>query len=153
MRLILFIATLFIATSAVHLESTELGRIYQSCANSSLGVLEDVSIKDCSSAPCILYRGSAAYIAVTFTPNEYIEKVNITIYGLVYGVRFPFLTNENACQDEYKIDCPLKEGETVTLDLEVEIESYYPTWKLYVVAKLESQGEAIICVKVPVKIM
>jgi Niemann-Pick C2 protein len=75
---------------------------------------------------CILQSGKNVNLAWTIKATENLKAMTAKVYGTIAGVPVPFpLPNPNACKSS-NVTCPVKDGDTFTYDLDLEVKSVYP---------------------------
>nr|AXS78216.1 Niemann-Pick type C2 protein c [Adelphocoris lineolatus] len=136
-----------------------------------MGVFAEVNFEDCGSLHgefsslkltgcdpssmdvCPLKRGKNVTIEVNFLTKEEVTKVDVQVHGHIV-VSVPFiLPNPNGCVDS-GLTCPLANNTQNTYVLTLPIKMVYPKLKVDIKLELEDQnGEDIICVMIPAKIV
>ena len=79
---------------------------------------------------CMAVQGGTVKGQLTFSPTAPAESLTCKIYGIVLGIEVPFpggCPQPNACDAISSGDCPIEVGEEFVYDVEMKIESYYPT--------------------------
>ena len=154
---------LFLAANTCYSTPVNLnGNIYRNCNRSSVGIVSEIHLNNCSQNPCILKRGEFANFKVIFKTKINIEKANLNVKGKVTNFfSYPFCTNQPVCKNEsvcgqgvVVIKCPLIANEEHTFQLKVLIKKYFPSMELKVIIELRNgdRTEEIFCVSIGVKI-
>ena len=128
--------------------------IFTNCSNSYTGTVLRVELDNCTSTPCALYKNTTANITVWFQSNIDIDDLRLNVYGWKSYIKFPFVQQQDVCNGEYNMECPISATDVQKFEMQVEILDYYPSWKLTVVSELydASSNEDIVCIKIKVKI-
>ncbi|CAG0913591.1 unnamed protein product [Notodromas monacha] len=101
---------------------------------------------------CILQSGKTVKLAWTIQATEALKSLQAKVYGTIAGIPVPFpLPNSNACKDS-GISCPVKDGDTFTYDLNLDVKSAYPKIHVDVKFTLVEDGKTVACFLLPSKI-
>ncbi|XP_072751077.1 uncharacterized protein [Anoplolepis gracilipes] len=129
---------------------------FEDCG-STLGKFSVVSVSGCkvSDERCTLVRGTNASIAITFTPNQDIETVDVLVYGVLFAIPIPFpLNNPDVCKDpDAGVKCPLHKDQVYDYKTSLFVLKQYPSLDVDIKWELvDEDGNKIICVQFPVEI-
>ncbi|KAL5463559.1 hypothetical protein EMCRGX_G032464 [Ephydatia muelleri] len=124
---------------------------WKDCGSTNI-VINDVDVKGCSVAPCVLTKGGNVSISVTFTPKEAFTDLTNKLYGIVGGFPVPFpLPQADVC--ELGVKCPMTSGTRYTQTVDLWIQTSWPDIQVISEWKIEDpSGTAEGCFEIPLKI-
>ncbi|XP_013400008.1 epididymal secretory protein E1 [Lingula anatina] len=129
---------------------------YTSCGG---GKLITVAVDSCpdlkndSTAPCELKRGTNVTMSVTFSSVKDSKKLNAVVHGIIAGVPVPFPFDHPDGCDKSGITCPISTGQTYTYKAVLAISSSYPSIECSVKWELQDDNhDDEFCLVILVKI-
>nr|CAD7610736.1 unnamed protein product [Timema genevievae] len=142
----IIIVTVLLASSAIAI-------IFDSCTDGGAAPI-DVTVTGCTEPPCNFVSGTIAEINVTFTADEDMSALTAHVFVTTLGMTFEYKPNNpDACKQMKNSTCPLKVGDSVTLEAvmnvpQVTFETTF-TIKVYLV---DQNGKRVICFRLNGKI-
>ncbi|CAK8675239.1 unnamed protein product [Clavelina lepadiformis] len=132
---------------------------YKDCG-SQVGKLEKVEVFPCDNpAACRLHHNKSYTINVTFTAAETTSQSFDTLYGIIKGIKVPFISDHDACKGGLSgLKCPIESGKQYRFTTSLPIKQFYPNlkivaeWKL-VDAESYKNGNIIFCFKAALEIV
>ncbi|XP_028677402.1 NPC intracellular cholesterol transporter 2-like isoform X2 [Erpetoichthys calabaricus] len=119
---------------------------------SKVGKIVYVDISPCPTEPCVLQKGKAYSVNVTFNSNVDSEISKAVVHGIIAGVPIPFpIPIDDGCKSGIK--CPMTKDQIYNYVNELTVKSEYPSIKLVVEWELRDQTKTdYFCFKFPVEI-
>lgn len=122
------------------------------------GTLTRLELSSCTedSLPCILKKGTAPSLKLSFKPVADTSSLSISVTARIAGLDLPFPGfDTDACDPKYGITCPLSKGVEYTYSNGFKIYELYPNirnvtskWQLK-----DASNAVIVCVEIPVSIV
>ncbi|XP_063146179.1 NPC intracellular cholesterol transporter 2 [Candoia aspera] len=121
------------------------------CGSKDGNILE-VNVTPCPTEPCLLHKGVAYTVNVTFSSKIDSQGSKAKVYGEMLHVDIPFpLEESDGCKSGIK--CPIQKDHSYSYLNKLPVKSEYPSVKLIVKWELYDDQEGLLfCWKIPVQI-
>ena len=151
---LLSIFIISIVAGLCHSMPLTANEIFTVCTDNCTGTVLKVTLDNCDSTPCYLDKNTTVNITVWFKSQFDVNSLKLDVYGKKSYIKLPFIEGADVCGGKYNMECPIKANETQIFKMQVGILSYYPSWKLTVVAVLydANSNKYVVCIKIQVKI-
>ncbi|XP_073994608.1 NPC intracellular cholesterol transporter 2 homolog a-like [Rhodnius prolixus] len=107
-----------------------------------------LNVPGCESLPCKFIRSQISILNLDFEADEDITdlKPQVRVKAMGTDMYFP-LPQHDACLGIINGECPLDQGEEVTYQLQMPIQTTFPKLSFQVEFSLISSGRTVSCVK------
>lgn len=121
---------------------------FEDCSDGlNLADIEYVDVEPCTEEPCIFKKGTTAKMTAKLKSKADIADASIEVTVEMDEIEVPYPGIEtDVCK---KVPCPIKIGQEMPLEYEIEVEDFFPEMITYMkwVATEDSSGKQIICAK------
>ncbi|XP_032998560.1 NPC intracellular cholesterol transporter 2 [Lacerta agilis] len=116
------------------------------------GSIVEVNVSPCPEQPCVLHKGDAYSVNVTFSSKIASNGSQAKVYGEMLHMDIPFpLDQPDGCKSG--IICPIQKDHSYNYLNKLPVKSEYPSIKLVVKWELvDDDGQLMFCWKIPVQI-
>ncbi|CAI5764234.1 Epididymal secretory protein E1 [Podarcis lilfordi] len=115
-------------------------------------IVVEVNVSPCPAQPCVLHKGEAYSVNVTFSSKTVSNGSQAKVYGEMLHMDVPFpLDQPDGCKSG--IICPIQKDHSYNYLNKLPVKSEYPSLKLIVKWELvDDDGQLLFCWKIPVQI-
>ncbi|KAM9290190.1 NPC intracellular cholesterol transporter 2 isoform 1-T1 [Cariama cristata] len=93
------------------------------------GSIQEVNVSPCPTQPCLLHKGTAYSINVTFASKTESQGSKARVYGEMLHVDVPFpIPEPDGCKSG--IQCPIQKGHSYSYLNKLPVKSEYPSFSL-----------------------